>query len=418
MMRVEGRGSRVEGRGSRVKGLSLLILLGLALVACGPRPAAQNKVQETKEVAPRVTKVRTTTAQSGTLSFNRTAGVTLSPVRESQVAATASGKVLQVLVEEGSRVVAGQAVVRLDPVNAQTSVKNAELALQQAKVNLDKASRSSEGSIAPLKAALDSALANLQVAERRYTEGKQLFQAGAIAQVELTGLEAAYNQAQAGADNARESLDRAQRAGSEDLALLRLQIQQAESQLAQARRGLGDTQVKAPFAGVVAEVYVNPGEFVGAGSRAFRLADTSRLEAKFRIPPSEAAKLPIGTSMNLDYAGRTYFAKLTRTSQIPGTDRLVEAIATVSAPLTPGASANLRYNLTLAQGVLVPSGAVLAGEKSQVFVVQGDKAKAVEVQTLGDNGSRAALSGIPAGAQVVFPVPASLRSGDTIEVIR
>lgn len=409
---------KAKARNPKVKGLGLLMLLGLALVACGPRPAAQNKTEEVKEAAPRVTKVRAVSVQSGTLTSNRTAGVTLSPIRESQVASTASGKVLQVLVEEGSRVAAGQAILRLDPVNAQTAVNNAELALEQARVNLEKASRSTQGSLTPLQAGLDSALANLKVAERRYTEGKQLFQAGAIAQVELTGLEASYSQAKAAADNARESLERARRAGSEDLALLRLQVQQAQSQLAQARRGLGDTQIRAPFAGVVAEVYVNPGEFVGAGARAFRLADTSRLEAKFRIPPSEAARLPIGTGMNLDYAGKTYFAQLTRTNQIPGTDRLVEAVAQVAAPLTPGAGANLRYTLSLAKGILVPSAALLSGEKTQVFLVQADKAKAVEVQILGDNGSRVALSGIPAGSQVVFPVPASLRTGDTIEVIQ
>lgn len=62
-------------------------------------------------------------------------------------------------------------------------------------------------------------------------------------------------------------------------------MQQAQNQLNQARRAVADTEVKAPFAGVVAEIFVNPGEFVSAGQRAFRLADTSRLEASFRLPP-------------------------------------------------------------------------------------------------------------------------------------
>jgi len=400
---------------AKLIGIGLLLL---ALAACGPRSNTSNP-QETKTAeVTRVTKVRTITAKSGVLRSNRTAGVILSPAKESQVGATAAGKIVQVLVEAGSRVSAGQVVVRIDAANAQTVLKNAELGLQQARVNLERASRSNEGSLAPLKAALDSAQANLEVAQRRYQEGQQLFKAGAIAQVELTSLEAAYNQARAGADNAKESLDRAGRAGSEDLALLQLQIQQAQSQLDQARRSLTDTQVKAPFAGVVAEIYVNPGEFVGSGTRVFRLADTSKLEAKFRIPPSEAAKLPIGTGMNLDYGGKTYFARLARTTQVPGNDRLVEAVAVVSAPLTPGATANLRYSLQLAQGILIPSGALLAGERPQVMTLQGGKARAADIQILGDNGSQLALSGIPTQTQVVFPVPANLRQGDAIEVIQ
>jgi multidrug efflux pump subunit AcrA (membrane-fusion protein) len=401
------------------RGLVLLAVAGLLLGGCNNRRGNAEATPATPaEAAPRVTKVRAVTVKEGVLTASRTAGATLAPVRESNVASSASGKVLAVLVEEGSWVAAGQTVLRLDDANARTAVRNAELSLQQAKINLERSSRSTQGSLDPLQAALDSAEANLRVAQHRYTEGQQLFQAGALAPVELTSLEAALSQAKSAADNAREALERARRAGSEDLALLRVQVQQAETQLAQARRGLADTEVKAPFAGVVAEVYVNPGEFVAAGARAFRLADTRRLEAKFRIPPSEAAKLVPGTGLNLDYGGQTYYARLIRTSQIPGTDRLVEAVATLSAPLTPGASVNVRYNLELATGVIAPSGALLPGEKPAVMIVQDGKAQAVEVQVVGDNGSQMALRGLRAGAQVVFPVPASLRSGDALEVIR
>lgn len=399
-------------------GLTALLLLA----SCGPRKAAtQTPATPTADMV-KVTKVRAVLSQSGVLSANRTAGATLSPARESQVAATASGKVLGALVQEGSRVSAGQTVLQLDPANAQTNLANAQVALQTAQVNLERSTRSTEASVAPLKAALQAAQANLEVAQRKYLEGQQLFKAGAIAQLDLTGLEAAYTQAKAAADNAKEALDKAGRASSEDLALLRLQITQAQNGLDQARRGLADTNVKAPFTGVVAQIYVNPGEFVAMGSRVFRLADISKLEAKFRITPSEAARLPIGTGMNLDYGGRTYYATLTRTAQVPGTDRLVEAIAQVAPgsglSLTPGASATLRYTLKLAQGVLVPSGALVAGDTNQVFVVQEGKAKLVNVQVLGDNGSRMAVSGIPAAAQVVYPVPSGLANGNPVEVVK
>ncbi|MFZ5990897.1 MAG: efflux RND transporter periplasmic adaptor subunit [Deinococcota bacterium] len=400
-------------------GLVLLAVAGLLLSGCNNRRGnAEATTATPTQAAPRVTKVRAVTLKEGVLTVSRTAGATLAPLRESNVASSASGKVLAVLVEEGSRVGAGQTVLRLDDATARTAVQNAELALEQARINLERASRSTEGSLAPLQAALQAAQANLQVAQRRYTEGQQLFRVGAIAQVELTGLEAALGQAKSNAENAREALERAQRANREDLALLRVQVQQAEAQLAQARRALADTEVKAPFAGVVAEVYVNPGEFVAAGSRAFRLADVRRLEAKFRIPPSEAAKLAPGTGLNLDYGGQTYFARLSRTSQIPGTDRLVEAVATLQAPLPPGASASVRYTLEIAKGVIAPSGALLPGEQPRVMLVENGMAKAVKVEILGDNGSQLALRGVSAGSQVVFPVPASLRSGDALEVIR
>ncbi len=401
-----------------LRGGLVLGLVGLLLVGCGPRRVQSEAPQTTESAVSRSIKVRVVVPESGTLTTTRTTGATLSPARESQVGATASGKVLEVLVREGSRVAAGQVVLRLDPVNAQSALRNAELALEQARVNLERAQRSTSGSLAPLQSSLESALANLQVAERRYREGKQLFAAGAIAQVELTGLEAAYNQAKAAADNARENLARAQRASSEDLALLRLQVQQAQNQLAQARRAVADTEVKAPFAGVVAEIFANPGEFVSAGQRAFRLADTSRLEASFRLPPEEAAALPLGSQVNLIFGGQTYPATLSKSSKVPGTDRLVELVAEVAGSLPPGASAQVRYTLRLAQGRLLPAGALRTeGRSTFVFVVQDGKAVRTPVRVLGDTGTRVAVEGL-SGQSVVFPVPSSLSDGDAVEVVQ
>ncbi|RIH83157.1 Multidrug resistance protein MdtA [Meiothermus luteus] len=401
--------------------IGLLVgILALALLAgCGPRRSAQSEPRNAGEALASQVKVRVVEAKSGRLTISRTTGATLAPARESQVGATAAGKVLSVLVEEGSRVAAGQVVLRLDPENAQTALRNAEIALEQARVNLARAERSTAGSLAPLQASLESALANLRAAEQRYQEGKQLFAAGAIAQVELVGLEATYNQAKAAADNARENLARAQRASQEDLALLRLQVRQAENQLAQAKRALADTEVRAPFAGVVAEVYVNPGEFVAAGQRVFRLADTRRLEARFRLPPEDAAALPLGSLLNLSYGEQTYTARLIRSSQVPGTDRLVELTAQVEGSPPLGVSVQVRYTLTLAEGILLPAGALRTeGRTTFVYLVQGERAVRTPVRVVGDSGAQVVVEGVRAGAQVVFPVPSSLSDGDRVEVVR
>jgi hypothetical protein len=61
---------------------------------------------------------------------------------------------------------------------------------------------------------------------------------------------------------------------------------------------------------------------------------------------------------------------------------------------------------------------LVAGDTNQVFVVQGGKAKLVNVQVLGDNGSRLAVSGVSAGAQVIFPVPSGLADGNAVEVVK
>lgn len=404
---------------SKLRGVLFLgLVLGFTLVGCGPRQPAQTPTAAEAQAATGI-RVRTIQAESGPLVANRITSATIFPELESQVGSTASGRVTEVLVQEGSQVAQGQVVLRLDPANAQTAVSNAQLASMQARINLERTERTTTGSLAPLQASLESARASLTAARHRYTEGQELFRAGAIALVELTGLEAAYKQARAAADNASENLARSQRASSEELALLRIQMQQAQNQLAQAQRALNETQVRAPFAGVVIEVFLNPGEFAAAGQRAFRLADTSSLEARFRLPPEDAAVLPAGSRVSLLHAGQTYPASISRSSQVPGTDRLVELTALVTTDLPPGASVQVSYALTLATGTLIPSGALQTeGRATYVYLVQDTRALRTPVLVLGDTGARAAVGGLPSAASIVFPVPASLNNGDLLEVVQ
>ena len=78
--------------------------------------------------------------------------------------------------------------------------------------------------------------------------------------------------------------------------------------------------------------------------------------------------------------------------------------------------------LDLAQGTLIPSGAVQILEgKSYVYVVGGTeqetKAERKEVAVLAETGGTMAISGIESGDQVIYPVPTTLRPDTTIKVI-
>jgi HlyD family secretion protein len=78
----------------------------------------------------------------------------------------------------------------------------------------------------------------------------------------------------------------------------------------------------------------------------------------------------------------------------------------------------VRYDLKLANGALVPSGAV-GSENGQAFVwaIKGDTLKRANVTVLAESNGRIALGGIPGGVPVVYPVPSGLQPGGIVKIL-
>ncbi|GGM94611.1 RND transporter [Thermus composti] len=386
----------------------LWLLLPLLLVACAPK---EQRAEPPKALA---VAVRVVEAKPGVLERETRVAATLQAERESLVAAGASGRVLRTL-EAGSRVKAGEGVVFLDPEPFREALEGARLSLAQAETNLKRAQEAREGNRKALLAQLQAAEAQLQAAKRRYEEGKALLEAGALAPLDLKALEASLHQAQSAYQNAKEALEQLER--GEDLRLLALQMEAARLQVRQAERNLKESVIRAPFAGEVVEVFVKEGEFLGTGSRAFRLATTESLIAKLYLPPEKAALITQETPFLLRQNGREAPATLLRKTELPGQSRLVEVVLKPQGALLPG-PAEARYREKLAEGFLLPAGALRPEEgRAWVYVVEEGKAKRKPVRLLAQEGDQAAVQGLKPGEKVIYPVPEGLKDGDPVEVV-
>jgi len=146
--------------------------------------------------------------------------------RQATVSSKITGKVVQVLIEEGKRVARDEVIARLDDTNARAAVAQAQAQRAQSDANLVAA-----------RVALDNAVPTFRRNEQ------QLAKAVISAQ--------AFDTAKAAYDAARTSVDVAQRA-----------VEVASANLAYAERNLEDTVVRAPFAGIVTVKAAQPGEMV------------------------------------------------------------------------------------------------------------------------------------------------------------
>jgi RND family efflux transporter MFP subunit len=412
---------------------ALLAALVATLAACGggDGDAADAAATPASTAADAIVRaVRTTTVARDALVAVRSASVTVRPSQESRVASGASGRVLAVVAREGARVAAGDPLVRLDADVATANVDAAELAVAQARINLDRARRSSDDAVAQAEVAARSAAQTLANVDRQLAELEALLAIGAVAASDVDALRAQRAQAEAADLQARDAVARAGRAETEDLALLELQLDQAQLQLRSARDQLAETTVRAPFDGEVAQTFVEEGEFVGAGSPVVRLTGVGPQVASFTVPPEDAPFLERLGRVELTTTSGTVGATITRLERLAEQARLVTVLAQLDADaprLPSGTLAEVRYAVPLGEGLLVPSGALSADAgRSYVYVVadveDGQAARRVEVRVVAEAGNQAvveALDGasLAPGSPVITPRPLDVRDGTAVRVI-
>ncbi len=146
--------------------------------------------------------------------------------RQATVASKITGKMVELDIEEGDHVKAGQIIAKLDDTNIRA-------ALNQASAQLDYA-----------KAGLAETQVNLTNAQRDYTRQKTLLQGHFVSQ--------------AAVDNAQTTVD----ALSAQLATQRSNVDVVARALSVVDRNMDDTIVRAPFSGIVTVKAAQPGEMV------------------------------------------------------------------------------------------------------------------------------------------------------------
>ena len=421
-MGVDGAGAASPRTKARLRAAALAIALGVALAGCGaeaePESVASESVASDAGRAVRVAIVDT-----GDLIAGRSESVTLLPERESRVAAGASGRVAAILARPGDTVAAGAPLITLDDTQARFGVDNATLALAQARITLERARRSAADATAQAAAAATTANQNLALIVRQLEEAASLLTLGAVSPADVDALTAQRSQAESVILQANEAVERAARAEQEDLALLELQVRQAEVALAQAERALAETTVRAPFDGDVAELYAEVGEFVGAGSPVARLLSDGPAIASFTVSPEDAPRIEAAGDVVIRYVGTELPATITRLERTAQQSRLVTVLAQLGddAPKTPpGALAEVRFDIALGSGLLVPSSALTAeGGRTFVFVASEGVARRREVNVVAESGNTAVIAegALQVGDLVIAPRPLDVRDGTQVRVI-
>ena len=357
------------------------------------------------------------TVNVGPLKAGNDTAATVAPVTQSNVASQVAGVALRVVHLAGDWVRTGETVVQLDPAQLKLAVANAQAALDNAKINYQIAQDNASKDNPKLLLQVQSAQSAVDSSQKNYDAQKALFAIGGAPSSAVDNALSQLQQAQANVQAAQTALDQNKKADVWTLQQSRLAIDQAQVQLDNAQLNLRYASVSAPFTGQIAAVDVNPGVYVSTNTTVFTIVSADK-EINFNVPPADAPNLPVGTTVQFTYQGRTSPVRISQAPSAP-INGVVPMVATIprvfSAPY--GAVGTVTYSLTLAHGAIVPIAALQTNEdQNYVFVIEGGKAVMRIVKIVGQSGTVAAVDGINDGAQLIMSPPPGLLAGSAVQV--
>ena len=398
------------------------------------------------------------------------------------------GRINRILVKEGDRTTKGQTIVTLDngdwqaellEAQAQLASLKARLAeleagnrvedIEEAKARLREAkarlrNAQAGGSleeIAQAEAQVNAAEASAELAQQRVGRYESLQEQGAISADEyqeyvtearnaIAELEQAkrrlsqlqkrrlidIDELQAAVEREEQNLRRLQSGPrNEVIAQARADVAEAIAQVRRAEVNVSKTRIVAPITGIVGDIPVEAGDYVGQGDTLTTLTANNVLELNLSIPLEDAPRLRLGLPveiMNLQRqtlaTGNISFISPTVTAD----SQLVLAKATFNGAnqaLLNRQFIQARIIWQQEQGVLIPSTAVSRlGGQTFVFVAKQNQSeeenqasliaeqKQVELGALQGNNYHV-ISGLTAGEKIVTAGILQLKDGAPIQEI-
>lgn len=308
--------------------------------------------------------VRVDTAKSTVPNLDVVANGNFEPFQELALASEKSGRIVQVLADEGSYVKKGQTVATIRVDQLSVDLRNAEANFQNATADLE-----------------------------RY---ENAYKTGGVT---------------------KQQLDQA-----------RLALENAKAKLEQSRINIGDANIRASISGIVNKRHIEPGAVVSPGTALFDIVNVSSLKLLVTVNEAQVPYLQVGKNVKVKasvfpdktFTGNISFIapKANEALNFP-----VEILITNNAAnqLKAGMYGTAIFDFPNQQAMLmIPRTAFVGSVNSrQVFVVENNTARLKTVTPGRVIGNQVeVLEGLEEGVQVITSGQINLVDGSAISIIR
>jgi HlyD family secretion protein len=321
------------------------------------------------------------------------------PETEVKMSSDVSGEIVELFVEEGDSVIAGQLLANIDPDAYQSQVERGVATVNSARSQHANARSQIENAIAQK----EQIIAQLENAKDVYNRNKQLYADGAISQADfqtaeanLRGLEANLKAADASIKSAEQSANAAD-----------FSVKSSQATLKELQTSLRRTSIYAPTNGIVSMLNVEQGErVVGTmqmtGTEMMRIANLNIMEVRVDVSENDIPRVSIGDEVDIEvdaYIDRIFKGTVTQiansasnsataaltSDQVTNFEVRVlinpnsyqDLIAAGNRyPFRPGMSSTVEINTESKEGILtVPIQSVVVREKKDMYNKKDSKKK-------------------------------------------
>ncbi|MBT8131306.1 MAG: efflux RND transporter periplasmic adaptor subunit, partial [Gammaproteobacteria bacterium] len=303
---------------SQISILPAMLAMAALMTACDAGSGGKTSdKQDEEEVAPIPVETRLVERGAITAVYSGTAALEVDA--EADISAKVAGEIIEIPVEEGDKVVAGQLLARLDGQRFKLEVERQR--------------------------------ANVQKVQQDYSRNVELNKKGLVSAGAFEGL--------------------------------RFELESLRAALQLAQLELSYTEIRAPFSGVIAERYIRRGNTISVGTPLFKITDLDPLLAYLHVPEKEFNKLAAGQLAVIEadaLRGEQYQGRIARISPVidssTGTFKVTVEVSDADGRLKPGMFGRISivYD-TRDNTMLVPRSALVDTDSdAAVFVVEEDVA--------------------------------------------
>ncbi|MDX2255029.1 MAG: efflux RND transporter periplasmic adaptor subunit [Pseudanabaenaceae cyanobacterium bins.39] len=424
---------------------SMVAISGLTFVAAGCN-AAKDATQAQTQASRQLPSVDVAIAKKGSLTASKEYTGTTAPIREVSVRSRIEGRLLDLGVDVGDRVEAGQVIAQLDDATLSASVlqADAEVAARESEVS------QANAAVGNARAQVERARLEYQQAQVDADRFQKLAKEGAVSpQTAETASTRAQTLAQAVRSAEQQVKLQEQTVGASSQRVL---AQEAIRLREQERQSY--TAIAAPISGLVLERLSETGSLLFAGNEVVRVGDFSQVKVIVLVSELEISNVRVNQSVDVQFdmlPNQKFKGRVLRISPVADTvARLIPvevAVPNRDNRLGSGMLARVSFGdrsnqpqIVIAETALEAMGRSGAGrpnasqdsgkpkgrdraqpQTGNVFVMTGNdqEPKVTKRQvTIGDrrDGKVSIISGLKEGDRVVIRSSGKLQDGDTVKL--
>jgi len=228
---------------------------------------------------------------------------TILPDQRTAVNARVPGELIEIYVDEGDLVEAGQQVAKLSDLNAKHQVASVQNDLEKAQARLEKLlAGAAPEDIALAQEQVAGAAADIPYREAQATRALTLLERGAMSEAEADRYQKEYMAAQQDLKTAEANLAKVSAPATEaDIRMAEADVKGLEADLQFAVASLAATEIKAPVAGrvVTENVALIHGKYMDAGDLFIEIENHETARAEVLVSETDIGLVNVGDQVRL-----------------------------------------------------------------------------------------------------------------------